>query len=1347
MLSMKYKLIIAFYSLAIIPLLIALSISYFFSSKEIKEREFNKLVAVRDLKVHELNDWLLDIESFLSIAAQSAQMHNYISTYKNKQAPDQLLLIDKLVSQTSNFHDVIIINNTLDRFFYSTNPLNEFHEYAYLFGDTAKEFRRAVFSPIYFHNYYHQPVMSVLVPVFSPNDSIMAYMCATIDLQNTLYKKLLNRTGMGKTGETIIVDKNKKAVSELRWQDDAPLKFNINAAPSRRALKRETGIIESADYRGVEVLAAFTYIEKTQWAFVSKQDLSEIYQPLKELTLVYLSIILCTVIAVFVVVVLLMKLFYVPINTLTEGANEVASGNYKVVFNETKYKDVAILSKALNKLVHTVEQKIEIDKGVSKIITTLFATENIRDFRNRLIETMLELTSSAMAGYFIFDTNKKVYHLYSSIGYPKNTNLMFDRDKLEGEIGLVISTQGIVYTKVSESNWNTPFKSTVTDLKPVEIVSIPIVYDGEVHAIISLASLTQYTQTQREFITQSQIQIKTILLKHISNLETKKFAEKLQVNNEILQKQSNKLKKQTADLTQQATELQTQNVELDMQRAQIEEANKLKSEFLSNMSHELRTPLNSVIALSKILLMQTQDKLDSNEYNYLHIIEKNGENLLNLINDILDLSKIEAGRMDIDVQNVSLKKLFNSIYERLKPIANQKNIAFNLNLPNDLPEIKSDYKKLVQIYQNIAGNALKFTSKGKIEIDVLFENTKLIAKFSDTGIGIPANAIQYIFDEFRQVDGTASKQYEGTGLGLSIAKRNAELLGGNISVSSVDGEGSVFTITLPVEIVQQKSESEPQKNKNKWIAVIDDEPQISRMVSEYLNDAGYKTVEINSVENILEQIKSIAPFAITLDLLMPQMDGFEIMRLLKTDIQTRNIPVIVVSVSKESSTAFALGATSYLTKPVDKEMLIGTINNLHLRQKQIMVVEDNKLESRQIVSLLKNSGFEIDIAHNGKECLQKLELYIPDLIILDLMMPEVDGFEVMRTLSLNKRYADIPLIISTSKDLSTNEKSQLKGNVLKVLSKNQISPIDSLIEIKNILENIENKEVDHFDNQTILVVEDNEAAITQLIHILKRSNYHVEVANGGKQAIEFLNNSTPNGVILDLMMPEIDGKQVLNHIRSKPQTIHLPVLILTAKQLSSAEKKELNDLNVDFFLFKGNVDKIELLTSVRDMLMKQHKSSIIDHNFVPKLSAPNFMYSTVNDDIIQKNKSKSAVLPLVLVVEDNADNLTTMKAILNNKYRIIEAYDGQAGWEKARELLPDIILLDISLPVLAGTKVVELLKDDSRTKHIPVIAVTAQAMKADRERILSYGCNDYISKPIDPILLISTVENWLSKNR
>ncbi|MEI6153229.1 MAG: response regulator, partial [Deltaproteobacteria bacterium] len=426
-------------------------------------------------------------------------------------------------------------------------------------------------------------------------------------------------------------------------------------------------------------------------------------------------------------------------------------------------------------------------------------------------------------------------------------------------------------------------------------------------------------------------------------------------------------------------------------------------------------------------------------------------------------------------------------------------------------------------------------------------------------------------------------------------------------------------------------------------------------------------------------------------------------------------------------TGFALGAVGYVTKPVSRKQLISEIQKIGRPEaRSIMIVDDNDLDRYEIRRIIEEEGLKAVVAGDGAACLELIKKQVPDVLVLDLMMPELDGFAVLERIRSNPDTRDLPVIVVTAKDLTEEDRKKLSGNVFSVLEKSATTSLFLLEEIKRILIDLGNPLEHQGFRQSaapsrILIVEDNEAAIIQVKAVLDAAGYIADVARGGQEAIDYVSHTIPDGIILDLMMPDIDGFAVLERIRGTKATVKIPVLILTAKDLTPEDFKRLSTNHIQQLVQKGDVDKESLLSKVKSMLGEGEKPAALS----PQLATRNPQPTTI------------------LVVEDNPDNMTTIKAVLQNRYRILEATDGEEGLRIAVETRPNLILLDMALPKMDGFTVIRHLKDNGELNHIPVIAMTARAMKGDSEKILEAGCDDYITKPIDPESCVKKIEEWL----
>jgi CheY-like chemotaxis protein/HAMP domain-containing protein len=920
-----------------------------------------------------------------------------------------------------------------------------------------------------------------------------------------------------------------------------------------------------------------------------------------------------------------------PMVEMAAVSRKIESGDLSARQTVSSDDELGYLAQSLDGMAESIQKQMVALESIAELNKVIAGASSLDTFYDKLLQKLMDLTGSVLGVCFVTDSEEAdIFELRSAVGINPERLDPFDPGGLDGELRKALMSGQIC--RIAQIPRDTPFtfRTFAGMAVPRDILTIPVRTDGHVAMVLSIASLHDYSDHHISIIEHTWPVMGTALSNLLGIEATRKLMKKLHAQNleleaqsEQLQVQTEELYQQSEELQQQTEELQQQNIDLEAQSRQVEEANRLKSEFLSNMSHELRTPLNSVMALSKVLIMQARKKLSEEEISYLEIIERNGRKLLSLINDILDLSKIEAGRIELKPKKLSPRLVLGDIMERLQPMAEVKGVELLGDIPDDLPLIESDEARVDQIFQNLIGNAIKFTEKGSVRVTAFSDPDRVYVHVSDTGIGIPSEQMQKVFDEFHQVDGSSSRRYEGTGLGLAIVKKATGLLGGQVLVESTLGSGTTFRVSLPIwwqgETTREAEPASASPDRfeavhaaagKRSVLVVDDEPKTVALVSQYLQEEGYRALEAVSGATALNLAELYHPFAIILDILMPDMDGFEVLQALKRNPKTADIPVIVISVKGDRKTGAALGAAGFIAKPVLKESLIGE--------------------------------------------LKKISKPAPRM----------------------------------------------------------------------------------------LVVEDNDAAIIQIKSMLEREGYPVDIAQGGKQAMDYLEHSVPDGIILDLMMPEVDGFEVLERIRSRQATAATPVLVLTAKDLTMEDKNRLSLCNIQQVVHKGDVDIEELLMKVRLMIGRGSNPEAPAQTDASRSSGEAEMIPLVQPASIDTKKTREG-LRTVLIIEDNPDNMITVKAVLGGSYRLLEATDGETGLNMAVEQSPDLVLLDIALPGMDGFAVARKLRECESVRCIPIIALTAKAMKGDRERILEAGCNDCVSKPLNPEVLLAKVDEWL----
>jgi HAMP domain-containing protein/CheY-like chemotaxis protein/signal transduction histidine kinase len=803
----------------------------------------------------------------------------------------------------------------------------------------------------------------------------------------------------------------------------------------------------------------------------------------------------------------------------------------------------------------------------------------------------------------------------------------------------------------------TPVRSGLFQAVPRNIVVLPVLFEDQVKAVIELATLGDFTASQLAFLEQLTSSIGIVLNSIEATMQTENLLEQSQQLATELQTQQRELQQTNEQLGLKAQQLAEQNAEVERKNQEIEQArraleekakelaltSKYKSEFLANMSHELRTPLNSILVLGQQLSENPEGNLSPKQVEFSRTIHGAGTDLLNLISDILDLSKIESGTVSVQAEEVFFAGMLEVIARPFRHEADNRKLTFETYLDPDLgASLVTDAKRVQQVLKNLLSNAFKFTEQGKVRLSVLkaaggwssdhpvlMRAESVIAfEVSDTGIGIPAEKQRIIFEAFQQADAGTSRKYGGTGLGLAISRELANLLGGEIQLKSVAGSGSTFTLylpqlyvgptgaiqassqvsfhaTLPVRISvpdrvlervpDDRDSVRPGEN---ILLIVEDDLHYARILCDLARDTGFKVLMAASGSEALTLAREFQPTAVSLDVFLPDMLGWTVLNHLKQNPATRHIPVQMLTLDDDRRHGLSRGAFAFLTKPTDRSSLEAAFARIKRysapRRKRLLVVEDDPSEQFSIRELLGSDDIELEVAATGSEALDVVRKQTFDCMVLDLRLPDMSGFEVLEKLSAQGASADLPVVVFTGRELSLEEETRLHELARSVVVKDVESPERLLDETSLFLHRViaelpaeKQKMLDrlhHSDDalvgKKVLVVDDDVRNIFALSSVLERRGMTVQSASTGREAIALLESIDDVAIVLmDIMMPEMDGYETMQVIRENAAFRRLPIIALTAKAMKGDREKCL-EAGASEYLAKP-VNTEQLLSALR----------------------------------------------------------------------------------------------------------------------------------------------------------------------
>jgi CheY-like chemotaxis protein/signal transduction histidine kinase/CHASE3 domain sensor protein len=913
-----------------------------------------------------------------------------------------------------------------------------------------------------------------------------------------------------------------------------------------------------------------------------------------------------------------------------------------------------------------------LQSGQVALASAMMGDQSVTQLGNSILAFLAKYLGAVAGALFV--GSSEVYRRVATYGVPDNEGVAAQFKLREGLLGQAVAEGGsMVVGEVPDGYL--AFGSALGQGKPKHLVIQPASDEGAVNSVIELGFLRPVDERVIALLDQASASIGIAVRSanyrgELQNLleETQRQAEELQtqseelrVSNEELEEQGRALKESQARLEQQQVELEQTNSQLeeqtqqlesqrdDLERAnasvqlkarELEQASRYKSDFLANMSHELRTPLNSSLILAKLLADNPGENLTEEQVRYAQTIQSSGNDLLNLINDILDLSKIEAGHVEIRPEVVSVERLAGNLRQLFEHVARDKNLDFVVEVAAGCPaSIETDVQRLEQVLKNLLSNAFKFTEVGQVRLSIRQASAGHVSlAVTDTGIGIADEQHQSVFQAFHQADGTISRKYGGTGLGLSISRQLVRLLGGSIDLKSKPEQGSTFTVTIPesydpAKVAPREHERSaptvptlphveaprpaPPKQARKVeddrdapsdakrvLLAIEDDDSFAAILRDLSREMGFRSLVAATAEEALNLAKQFMPSAIILDIGLPDQSGLSVLDQLKRDVQTRHIPIHIVSAGDHAETAYSLGAVGYEIKPVRRDQLVDVLRKFEARLSQrvhrILIVEDDPVQRAAVAKLLTSHEVETVTAGTAAECLERLKEETFDCMVLDLSLPDASGYSLLETLSKETTYAFPPVIVYTGRELSPDDEQRLRRYSKSIIIKGAKSPERLIDEVSLFLHQVISELPDEqqkmirkarnrdalLEGRRILVVEDDIRNVYALTNTLEPRGAKVEIARNGREALEALQKSTDQPgsaidlVLMDVMMPVMDGLEATREIRKNPGWKKLPIITLTAKAMPDDQQRCIDAGANDYMAKPLDVEKLLSLVRV-----------------------------------------------------------------------------------------------------------------------------------------------------------------------
>lgn len=958
------------------------------------------------------------------------------------------------------------------------------------------------------------------------------------------------------------------------------------------------------------------------------------------------------------------------ITVISGIAGQIAQGNYDIRVNDSQSDALGSVGDSLNNMASALDVSFKslsdkewLQTGIAALNEVMIGEKSLEQLTKDIIEYVAFYTKSSAGVVYLLD--RDTLHFTAGYSYVPN-----DKRKSiqlgDGLMGQSVASGKILQLEAMPAN-SIQISYALGEATPGHVIAVPL-FENKIIGAIELVSLSKYSpliteffdsvsntigiaivaaqnrQRLQELLEETQAQSEELRTQHTElesmNAELETQTEKLQASEEELRVQQEELQQTNEELAERSVLLEEKNTEIQKKSEDLELTTRYKSEFLANMSHELRTPLNSILLLSRLLSENNDKNMNEEQIEFAKVIRSSGNGLLGLIDEILDLSKIEAGKMELEFDDVATNEISESLYDLFNQVAKDKNIIFKI-LADEAPVvIRTDKMRLEQILKNLISNAIKFTSQGNVTLEIKIHPTddKIICfSVKDTGIGIPLNKQPLIFEAFQQADGSTKRKYGGTGLGLSISRELAKLLKGEITLKSTPDEGSEFTLCIPVigtallqyserpEIITEATtvhEAVPVLPKNKYISahipedvpddreaiqegdrvilIVEDDISFAKSLLDFTRKRGYKGIVSVRGDLALNLALMYKPAGILLDIQLPIKSGWEVMEELKANPKTKPIPVHIMSSHKLKQESLLKGAVNFLDKPVAFEQMpdiFKRIEHIINRESQkVLIIEDNPKHAKALAYFLETYDINSEIRSEVAEGVSALQNAHVDCVILDMGIPDKQAYEILENIKKSPGLENLPVIVFTGKSLSMQEELKIKKYADSIVVKtahsyqrmlDEVSLFLHLVEEnkktsgnsdsyknRNLLQNILN-------NKTVLVVDDDVRNIYSLTKALEALKMNIIAAIDGKEALQALERHPEiDIVLLDMMMPNMDGYETAARIRKNDKLKELPVIAVTAKAMTGDREKCINAGASDYITKPVDVDQLLSLLRV-----------------------------------------------------------------------------------------------------------------------------------------------------------------------